>query len=350
MKCTDGLRLTTGCLIAITLAAGIGSTPSAVAQTGNTALVLRGSYDSVPNDLMVKRLKSIYGELLFPTGTPDDPTQTDFSDPVRPAVTDFTVSVKGNRLRMDVGGSSLLAGLKADGSPTEWAVLDPASGRVVKQAVWYPETHPTDAVNTAFSLVFGEMESGISSSPVERRGTSQIAGHTAREYGYGYQIRASAPDGPDLMFAVKGSVWVVEEGPYKDDPALRAFQLTAGSHVFSRMFLDPPAEVAAIADKGPMVKQTEETTYAIGSEPVGMPLVVTALGFKVDVIRREPLDDSRFAGFERQEQNCDCSCEAWDELEGIGKLSEAEQAAHPKAMTLSMCMPACVGTWMKSCM
>jgi hypothetical protein len=268
------------------------------------------------------------------------------------SVTDFTVSLKGNRMRMDVGGSSLLAGLQADGSAAEWAVLDPASGRVIQGADFDPSAGVAVAAeNGGFfrSLIEGLEETKFADVTTSDKGTRQIAGHTTHGYGYGYLLAGAVPGEAPWVIGtrVDGTIWVAEDGPYIDDELLVAFFRSVGAEIISGVLVTPPAEIMALAQQRPVLAKSEELkVFLIGNESgQGTAPMQGSSSFEVKEIASGPLDAALFGGFEQAEKQCDCTCKGFKELKAIGKLSKRQQEAHPKAMALSMCTPQCMTTW-----
>jgi hypothetical protein len=261
-------------------------------------------------------------------------------------VSDYVVSVKGNRMRVDMGGSSLLAGLTPDGSVAEWAVLDPASGRLIASDMFDAAVRDGEAGYNPYGLVQGEVE--ILDGTVTRSGgTREIQGFTAYRHDYGYGVHlfpVGKEEGvPFLAVRTVGEAWIAEDGPDVDPDVATVFR--AWAHSFGNQ-----GNGAKLAERGLLLGASETKTVAMGlagSDSPGAPVLRGSTSFDVTGISRQPLDDARFSGFERAEKQCDCSCDAFKELQAIGEMSREEQEAHPKAMTLAMCAPRCTMTWMQ---
>jgi hypothetical protein len=272
-------------------------------------------------------LEDLHGEL-----TPESSTMN------------YVVSLKGDRMRVDMGGSSLLAALTPDGSVAEWAVLDPASGRVINSdafdtAILRDNFDPYAAVPGVFEIRDSKISPG--------GGAREIHGFTAQRYTYAYRLdiypAGKGEQVPVIMVLTKGSAWIAPGGPDVDRDVAVVFRNWAEG-------FGNQGNGKSLAQQGLLLGADETKTVTIGltqSDEAGIEVLQGSASFDVTDISRQPLDDAQFSGFERGETGCDCSCDAWKELQAIGEMSREEQEAHPKAMTLSMCAPKCATTWMK---
>lgn len=265
-----------------------------------------------------------------------------------PAILDYTIYVKDDRMRVDMGSSSLLARLAPDGSVAEWGVLDPGSGRVVQsdyfdEAVRERSTEPYDPAGGTGDNV----ELKVAEDPAPTGETDEILGHVAREYQYSYELHiyplGRRPAGPDrgtvwIQVETTGTAWVAEEGPYVGNPdAASVFRVFVQSH---------PSKVATLADRGLLLAVSESSTISLvgADEPVmlGFEALETSSSFEVTSIDLQPVDDALLAGFEQGKQACDCSCAAFEELKQL-------QEEDPNAMGKAMCSAECAMRWATEC-
>lgn len=259
---------------------------------------------------------------------------------------DLLIRVKDDRMRVDMGTSGLLARLDTlDRSVLEWGVLDPGSGRVVDSelfdaAVRERSSAPYDAMGGGGDNVT-VLEDG---DPVRTDELAQIAGHTARRYDFTHKVLI-APLGtdqtpyPTVQVERSSQAWIAESGPYVNDP-----DASAVSREFTRSL---PPELARLATRGLLLGADDESTittalWVSGSSTAGGGSLEASSSFRVTHLSREVVDDALLAGFEQDEQACDCSCGAFEQLKD---LSESDRNAMGKAM----CAKECMGKWMRSC-
>lgn len=263
---------------------------------------------------------------------------------------DYIVKIKGNRMRVDMGGSSLLARLAPDGSVAEWGVLDPASGRVMNSRTF---DRGVRNANVAFREFPGEFE--IAPATVSRESeTRTILGYPARRYRYTRHLSlfplGRDTGAPQLVVKKYGSAWLAR---YKDVPEM---DLALFLQVWARSFNDqgsgPMAVDEELKERG-LLLETHDTTeielhaYHPAGSGTASPLMTTSASTTVTSVDRPQLDPVLFGGFETPKKECNCSCAAYDTLQAIGKLSKKEMEQHPRAMALAMCMPKCVSYYMK---
>lgn len=295
-------------------------------------------------------LKAIrYSLFVLEQLTPDAPQREPDVEAAPPAILDYTIYVKDERMRVDMGSSSLLARLAPDGSVSEWGVLDPGSGRVVQsdyfdEAVRERSTEPYDPAGGTGDNV----ELKVAEDPAPTGETDEILGHIAREYQYSYELhiypldgaRPGGAGGPAVWIEVstRGTAWVAEEGPYVGNPdAASVFRVFVQSH---------PSKVATLADRGLLLAVTESSTIRVvgADEPVmlGFEALETSSSFEVTSIDLRPVDDALLAGFEQGKQACDCSCAGFEELKQL-------QESDPNAMGKAMCSAECAMKWALEC-
>jgi hypothetical protein len=279
------------------------------------------------------------------------------------SVANYRLSIKGDRARMDFGGSAMLGRFGADGAIGEWKILDPTTGRIVDSDAF------SQSIESAGELPFGAGSGSGTSSPFRldnevkgptRSGVTEvIAGHTARKYDYSYDasILAHAGGGEHGGFGISvvGEIWYAEEGPYAADQAVVAVFRKMAPHLVLSTFGGDSKALAAFAAPGVVMRVREDITVSLyAASQTGMsagaaPLLQGESLDEVTEISRQPLADDLFGAFAQPQQACDCSCDAYKELKAIGDLPKKEQEAHPKAMSLSMCAPECGMQWAMSC-
>jgi hypothetical protein len=263
---------------------------------------------------------------------------------------DVTVYIKGARIRVDIGANSLLGRLAPDGSVSEWAVLDPASGQVMDSDFFDRAVRAGSADEyEAFGGDADVTSMGVTASNEFRN----IQGHEARKYTIGESVVLATDmeeeSGTPLGVALSSTTdaWVATDGPYTEDAGIVQF-----FRVFGRELNLMPEQSNSDDGLPPsaIVLETHERAYiSIGAAGMGEPLATASSSTVVKSITRQELDDELFSGFERGEEECDCSCDAFKELQAIGKLPKEEQQNHPKAMALSMCAPKCGMQWAMQC-
>ncbi len=266
---------------------------------------------------------------------------------------DVTVYIKGARMRVDIGGNSLLGKLAPDGTVAEWAVLDPASGRIVESDFFNAAMQGASDPYEAFG---GEVERPT--RVVTRTSeTREIQGHTAQKYVIqDWVVLNTGLEGEEGELGVSlnsvTDTWVATNGPYTEDAGIVQFFRVFGQG----LGLNPqnPGQSAQGDDLPPaaiILASHEEAAVSVGSVSAGTGSQIATATSSTEIrsISRRPLDDALFSGFDRSEQACDCSCAAFKELQAIGKLPKDQQQAHPKAMALSMCAPKCGMKWAMQC-
>lgn len=256
-----------------------------------------------------------------------------------PSERDLLIRVKDARMRVDMGTSGLLARLDTlDRSVLEWGVLDPGSGRVVDSqlfdaAVREGSSAPYDAVGSG-----GDVQVLETRGPTQTDEFAQIAGHTARRYDFGQEINVFplGTDGsanPVVRIERSSRAWIAETGPYVNDP-----DASAASRQFTRGM---PPELARLASGGLLLGADDESTITVGMATIdgasGGSLEASS-SFRVTRLSREVVDDALLAGFEQDEQACDCSCDGYREL-----MSLTEE--DPNAMGKAMCAMDCASKW-----
>ncbi|REJ76859.1 MAG: hypothetical protein DWQ36_03585 [Acidobacteria bacterium] len=274
----------------------------------------------------------------------------EFAIEPKTTVETYEILHKGNRVRLDMGRNSLLGALTEDRSRiAEWAVIDPASGRVIQ----------TDAFNRAYAgeqpvtttaTPPGSLRRIAGPDPTGR--TETILGHEAHGYTSTDELTMTPlgrPSGdapvPGVVTRITTDVWVATEGRYAGDDELGAILRLLGSGFGAG---EAGNAVADLSSRGLVLGSDQRTEIFMGSAVDGAfkgGKALSSASWRVTGIERKPLDDSLFAGFERGEQSCDCSCAAWREMEAMGKLSKDEVRNHPRVMTHAMCAPQCAGQW-----
>lgn len=262
-----------------------------------------------------------------------------------PSSSDLVIRVKDDRMRVDMGTSALLARLDTlDQSVLEWGVLDPGSGRVVDSDLF--DVAVRERSSAPYEAIGGD---GGNVDVVENRGPTrtdvfeQIAGHTARRYDFGEEIDVYplGTDGevyPRVKMERSSQAWIAEDGPYVNDP-----DAAAVSRELTRTL--PPALVQLTAG-GLLLGANDSTTITVGvtdAEGWGRGGSLEASSsFRVTHLSREVVDDALLAGFEQDEQACDCSCAAFEQLK---ELSESD----PNAMGKAVCAQRCMSKWVPAC-
>lgn len=259
--------------------------------------------------------------------------------PPQTVTQNITVYVKGARIRVDIGENSLLGRLTPDGTVEEWAILDPASGRLMATDFFDRAVQARSAAEYEAAGIGAQLDPPVVRATDEFR---TINGHSTRLYRI--SERVLIPTQMDLGAAITNEIeaWVATEGPYQEDPGIVQFFRLFGEE----LNLSPAAGLPAPA----MVLETEESgvihlTLHSGSATEGLWLAEATSSTVIKNVSRRELDDEMFSGFEREEKGCDCSCSAFKELEAISKLPKQEQQNHPKAMSLAMCARECGGAW-----
>lgn len=263
-----------------------------------------------------------------------------------PSSSDLVVRVKDDRMRVDMGTSALLARLDTlDRSVLEWGVLDPGSGRVVDSdlfdvAVRERSSAPYDVMAGGGDNVT-VLEDG---DPIRTDELAQIAGHTARRYDFTHEILITPLGTDEFPYPVvrmerSSRAWIAESGPYVNDP-----DAAAVSREFTRTL---PPELARLVTRGLLLGADDESTittalaisdYSTG----GGGSLEASSSFRVTHLSREVVDDALLAGFEQDEQACDCSCAAFEQLK---ELSESD----PNAMGKAVCAQRCMSKWVPAC-
>jgi hypothetical protein len=263
---------------------------------------------------------------------------------------DVTVYIKGARIRVDIGANSLLGRLAPDGSVSEWAVLDPASGRVMDSDFF---DRAIRAGSTDEYEAFGGDADVTSMGVTASNEFRNIQGHEARKYTFGEMVvldtGMEGESGTPLGVAVssKTDAWVATDGPYTEDAGIVQFFRVFGRELGlmpEQSNSDDGLPPAAI-----VLEAHEQAFISIGTAGMGEPLATASSSTVVKSITRQELDDEMFSGFETGEKECDCSCDAFKELQAIGDLPKEQQQNHPKAMALSMCAPKCAMKWAMQC-
>jgi hypothetical protein len=266
----------------------------------------------------------------------------DFMNP-NPSSRDLLILIKDDRMRVDMGTSSLLARLDEDGAVLEWGVLDPGSGRVVDSELF------DVAVKERSSAPYDGIAGGADNVEVKNQGPTktdeikQIADHTARRYDFSQMVRVfplgtSGGSYPMVVMKRSGQVWIAEDGRYVNDPAASAV-----SHQFIQGM---PSELVRLTAQGLVLGADDESTISTGmvdAEGSASGIALDASSpFRVTSISREVVDETLFAGFEQDKQACDCSCSAFEALK---KLDEND----PNAMGKAMCAQKCTMKWVQQC-
>lgn len=342
-------------------AAAVGTAGNAIAQAGASAAsdsgvvvnihsvsVSPGLNKESPVAGVVEAIAKVAIGVAEQAGANPEDLEELFKSEVEPerAEMDYVVSVKGNRMRVDMGGSSLLAGLTSAGSVAEWAVLDPASGRVIGSDMFDAAVQGGEAGYNPYGLVPGIVE--LLDGTVIRTGrTREIHGITAYSYDYEYGVNlfpvGKGQTVPVVIVLTVGEAWIAEDGPDVEPDIATVFRVWAQS-------FGNQGNGAKLEQYGLLLGASETKRVFVGiadSDTSPAEVLQASTSFDVTGISRQPLDDARFSGFEQGEKQCDCSCDAFKELQAIGKMSREEQEAHPKAMPLAMCAPKCTGTWMQ---
>lgn len=259
---------------------------------------------------------------------------------------DVTAYIKGARIRVDIGANSLLGRLAPDGSVSEWAVLDRASGQVMQSTVFDRAVRErSGAEYEAFGEDAQVRPMGVTTGNEVRT----ILGHPARKYTFTREVilptEMEGQDGRRLGASVMSTtdVWVATEGPYTEDAGIVQFFRVFGSE----LNMVPAGSPGSGLPAGAVILEThEEAIIKLGSVGGTQETLATASSSAViRSISRRDLDDAMFDGFERGQQGCDCSCSAFKELQAISKLPKQEQQNHPRAMKLAMCGAQCGGAW-----
>jgi len=267
----------------------------------------------------------------------------DFMNP-NPSSRDLLILIKDDRMRVDMGTSSLLARLDENGAVLEWGVLDPGSGRVVDSELF------DVAVRERSSAPYDGIAGGADNVEVKNQGPTetdeikQIAGHTARRYDFSqtvrvYPVGTSGGSYPVVVMERSSQVWIAEDGRYLNDP-----DASAVSHQFIQGM---PSELVRLTARGLVLGADDESTILtvmvndMGHGEGGIALDASS-SFRVTSISREVVDDTLFAGFEQDKQACDCSCSAFEALK---KLDEND----PNAMGKAMCANECTMKWVRQC-
>jgi len=258
----------------------------------------------------------------------------------------YTVYLKKDRMRLQTGTSAMLAALAPDGSAAEWAVLDPSTGRVVG----------TDVLAAGLNVnrwnPSGEVEvEDVTVGPAAGGTTRQIVGQLAQPYHFAYTVTqfpmGRGEGAPKVVTKVDGHAWLAESGDYAGDSRLRAFFRNFAQTIGDQAPGGSPSELARLHDYGLMLADSI-TAHAFlelkADERHGLtlPVIESTSTSVVTSISRQPLDDTMFAGFERAEQECDCSCGAFEELK---KLEEDD----PNALGKAMCATECTMKWVREC-
>lgn len=257
---------------------------------------------------------------------------------------DYVITSKGNRMRVDMGGSSLLAALTSDGSVAEWAVLDPASGRVIGSDMFDAAVVGGEAGYNPYGLVPGVVEI-LPVTIIPSGETREIQGFIAHSHDYEYSVHlypaGKGENVPMIIVLTKGQAWIAEDSPDVNRDVATVFRAWAQS-------FGNQGQGATLAKRGLLLAASDTLTVRAGlNMSAGKEVVRGFSSFEVTEISRQPVDDELLSGFEKAEKPCDCSCAGAKKLQAIGKLSKEEQEKHPEAMTLAMCMPKCVSSWMK---
>lgn len=267
--------------------------------------------------------------------------------PPQTVTQDVTAYIRGARIRVDIGGNSLLGRLAPDGSVTEWAVLDRASGQVMESRVFDLAVR---ARSGAEYEAFGEdaevIPIGVSAGSEYR----EIQGHPARKYTITRrvilptQMQAQGGQALGVDVASTTEAWIATEGPYTEDAGIVQFFRVFGSE----LNLTPAGLSSGDGlPAGAIVLETHEQA-AINIGAVGgtaQQLATASSSTVIHSISRRELDESMFTGFERGQKRCDCSCSAFKELQAISKKPKQQQQNDPKAMKLAMCASECGGAW-----
>lgn len=256
---------------------------------------------------------------------------------------DYTIYVKNERMRVDMGNSSLLARLDPTGSVLEFGVLDPKSGQLVRsdlydEAVRLGSTDPYDpdgGTGENVWLVHDE-------DPAPTGETKEILGYVAHQYKYVYNLSIDTEvdyEDWNVMIHVRteGEMWIAEEGSYIGNPDVAS--------VFRVFVLQSyPSAVAQLADRGLLLAGSEKSWIAPGiDQDYDTTLAFKALeafsSFEVTSIGLQPVDDALLAGFEQERQACDCSCAAF---ERVKEISDDDNV-----MGTAACMQKCMPKWMR---
>jgi len=263
---------------------------------------------------------------------------------------DVTVYIKGARIRVDIGANSLLGQLAPDGSVSEWAVLDPASGRILDSDFFDAAVRGSADPYAAFG---GDVE--LPQRSVSRKDeTREMQGHTVRKFvvsdgvvlSTGLEGEGGAPLG--VQVRSETDAWVATSGPYTEDAGIVQF-----FRVFGRDLGLMPEQSGSdehLPTGAIVLEAHERADIALGVPGgTGEFLATATSSTVVKSISRQELDGQLFSAFEAEEKECKCSCEEFEELQAIGRLPKAEQQNEPRAMFLSMCAPKCGVRWAMNC-
>jgi hypothetical protein len=263
---------------------------------------------------------------------------------------DVTVYIKGARIRVDIGANSLLGRLAPDGSVSEWAVLDRASGQVMDSDFF---NRAIQASSAAEYEAFGGDAEVIPTEVSVGSELRTIQGHQTRKHTITKSaILATAMEGETgtpLGAMVNSTVdaWVATDGPYTEDAGIVQFFRVFGQEL--NLMPQPSASNDGLPQGAIVLEAHEVANISIGSVGTGELLATASSSTVVKGISRQELDDELFSAFEAEEQECKCSCEEFEELQAIGRLPKAQQQNEPRAMFLSMCAPKCGVSWAMNC-
>lgn len=262
----------------------------------------------------------------------------DVANPI-PSEQDLVIRVKDDRMRVDMGTSSLLARLDEDRSVLEWGVLDPGSGRVVDSDLF--DVAVRERSSAPYEVIGGDggnVHVAETRGPIPTDEFEQIAGHTARRYDFGHiiDVYPLGTDGefyPRVNMVRYSRAWIAEDGPYVNDP-----DAAAVSRELTRTM---PPELAQLTARGLLLGANDSTTITVAAakDAHGWAMagsLEASSSFRVTHLSREVVDDALLAGFEQDKQECDCGCAAFEQLK---ELSESDPNMMGKAMCAQKCMP-----------
>jgi hypothetical protein len=267
---------------------------------------------------------------------------------------DVTVYIKGARIRVDIGANSLLGKLAPDGSVSEWAVLDPASGQVMESDFFDAAMRGSEDPYAAFG---GDVQ--LPPRQVSRTNeTRQMQGHTVQRYviedGVALSTGLENENGDQLGAQLRSvtDAWVATDGPYTEDPGIVQFFRVFGGELGLMPRASGQPSSGDNLPPGALVLATREVadvSLAIAGAGPGSSIAQATSSTEIKSISRQELDDDLFDGFEAEEKECKCSCQEFVELQAIGRLPKAQQQNEPRAMALAMCAPECGMAWAMNC-
>jgi hypothetical protein len=252
-----------------------------------------------------------------------------------PQVSEYTVYIRDDLMRMDLGGSSLVARLSSDASTTTWVVLDEASGRIVNTTAF-------DEGISRFGPAGQNMGEVVRTPPVVTRTsrTDSILGRsvTQYDYEYGMNLEPFGSGQPRVEATVKGHAWIATDSPVAQSDYEAALLSILSAGVMGKDL-----------GLGLPLRTSESQVVKILSSTHGAVVMEGSSSSEVTAISRQSLDDALFGVDQPVVKQCDCSCEAYKRLMAIGEMSEEQQAAQPDAMPLAMCAPKCGFQWATAC-